>query len=470
MLEQVRKPAPVAVLVAVAPLVGCHAALLALFDLCGHPGLWLGLEAGAFAALAFAQRRLSGVRWGVGTLLLVGALLRGLLLPLPLTLSDDAYRYLWDGRVALAGFDPYATAPDSATLEPLRDELWQRVAHRDVPTVYPPAAIGLFSIAAALPGSIYVLKASLALCDLAAGALLLWLAVRAGLPRERVLWYAWNPLVVLEGAGMAHVDVAGAAFAIAAVAFLVARSDRRVGAQSVVAGLAAAVSILLKLVPICAMPVWIRHARHRGAFAIAAVFAALVGLLPMIARPSVVPPGLVRYGVSWEFNGPLFEPMWRGLDAVDAAPRVKGVLDRLKGAAIRRGGEAARWNALYPYVYPQLLAKAVLAVILVGALVFAAAARDPLVGTLRAFAAALVLHATVYPWYAVWVLPWAALRAAWPWQVLSFSILFSYLPRALGIATYPAAYLLVWAPFVSAAAVWALRRRSGADSAGGAIP
>ena len=103
----------------------------------------------------------------------------------------------------------------------------------------------------------------------------------------------------------------------------------------------------------------------------------------------------------------------------------------------RRGGDPARWNALYPYVYPQLLAKAVLAAILVGALVFAATARDPIVGTLRAFAAALVLHATVYPWYVVWVLPWAALRAAWPWQVLSYTVLFSYLPRALGIASYP---------------------------------
>jgi hypothetical protein len=104
-----------------------------------------------------------------------------------------------------------------------------------------------------------------------------------------------------------------------------------------------------------------------------------------------------------------------------------------------------------------------------GALVFAAAARDPLVGTLRAFAAALLLHATVYPWYAVWVLPWAALRAAWPWQVLACTILFSYLPRALGIAAYPASYLLVWAPFALAATAWALRRRGDADATGGAV-
>jgi hypothetical protein len=439
--------------------------LLVVFDLCGHPRLLLGLEATAFAALAFAYHRLRGLHWGAGTLLVVGTLLRGLLLPLPLTLSDDAYRYLWDGRVALAGHDPYALSPDAAELAPLRDELWQRVAHRDVPTVYPPAAIGLFSIAAAMPAPLLVLKASLASCDLAGGALLLLLAARAGLPRERVLWYAWNPLVVLEGAGMGHVDVAGAAAAVAAVVLLSAGSRSARGApSSAAAGMAAAAGVLLKLVPVVALPAWLRHARQRGAFAAAAALVTVGGLLPMVARPGGVPPGLVRYGVSWEFNGPLFEPLWRVLEAVEAAPRLKGGLDRLKEASVRRGGEPSRWNAVYPYVYPQLLAKVALAAILVAAVFFAAAARDPIAATLRAFGAALLLHATVYPWYAVWTLPWAALRGAWPWQVLAFTLLFSYLPRAIGIDAYPAVHVLVWGPFVLAVTWTHWRARGGGAS------
>jgi hypothetical protein len=279
-------------------------------------------------------------------------------------------------------------------------------------------------------------------------------------PRERVLWYAWNPLVVLEGAGMGHVDVAGAAVAIAAVALLcgIGRESGR-GSASAAAGVAAAVGVLLKLVPLVALPGWLRHARRRGAFAAAAVLVIAAGLLPMFARPGLVPPGLVRYGVSWEFNGPLFEPLWRGLEAIDAAPRVKHLLDRVKDQGYRLGRDPSALDELYPFVYPQFLAKAALALLLCGAVAFSVAARDPVTASLRAFGGALLLHATVYPWYAMWTLPWAALRGAWPWQVLSFTLLFSYLPRALGVALFPWVYALVWGPFaIASAAEWWLGR------------
>ena len=56
-------------------------------------------------------------------------------------------RYLWDGRVLVAGFNPYTEAPDASQLAELRDESWERMPHRDVATVYPPLALAFFSIA-----------------------------------------------------------------------------------------------------------------------------------------------------------------------------------------------------------------------------------------------------------------------------------------------------------------------------------
>ena len=38
----------------------------------------------------------------------------------------------------------------------------------------------------------------------------------------------------------------------------------------------------------------------------------------------------MRYGVSWEFNGPLFEPLWRLLDSVGLPAAAHAGLDRLK--------------------------------------------------------------------------------------------------------------------------------------------
>ncbi|TPW14160.1 MAG: hypothetical protein FD129_1129, partial [bacterium] len=49
-------------------------------------------------------------------LLAVGLLMRIPLLLAPPQLSDDIYRYLWDGRVAVIGVNPYRHAPTDTAL------------------------------------------------------------------------------------------------------------------------------------------------------------------------------------------------------------------------------------------------------------------------------------------------------------------------------------------------------------------
>jgi len=70
------------------------------------------------------------------------ALIARLLAVLPaVPLSDDLYRYLWDGRVANAGIDPFAYPPSAPELAALRDDrVWPNVNHPEVPTIYPPVA------------------------------------------------------------------------------------------------------------------------------------------------------------------------------------------------------------------------------------------------------------------------------------------------------------------------------------------
>ena len=75
------------------------------------------------------------VLWFVG---LTGLFFRLTLLPLTPTLSDDIYRYLWDGRVQLAGVNPYAYAPDAPELMRLRTDEFASINHPSIPTIYPP--------------------------------------------------------------------------------------------------------------------------------------------------------------------------------------------------------------------------------------------------------------------------------------------------------------------------------------------
>lgn len=419
-------------------LVASHLGLLLLGDLAAHRWSTLGCLAAGFAALWLVLRQLEQKRFPALWLLLVALLLRLLLLPLIPTLSNDILRYLWDGRVVVAGFNPYELAPQAPELAALRDELWQAMHHRDVPTVYPPVAIGAFAAVAAVPAAswaqILLLKTLFVLADLAACAGLVYLARRRDLPIGRVAWYAWNPLVVLEVAGMGHVDALGVPLMVAAVLWLPRRT--------LSAGFAAAGAVLVKLVPVLAVPLWLRTSVSPMRFALA-VLAGLALVIPLLVAVGGVPPGLIRYGVSWEFNGPLYEPLWRGLDAIGAEGWVEGRLDWLKESS----GEHRAINRLYPFNYPQLHAKLLLAGGLLLWLLGSWRSRDVIAGTGLVMGGLLLFSATVYPWYLLWVLPWAALCRQRAWLALSALLPLSYLAQGTELALFPWIYLAIWLPF-----------------------
>jgi hypothetical protein len=439
------------------PIAAVNLGLLLVFDLARHVVLTLALLAAGFLALLYAARRLDTAAAPLGGAILAGALLLRLpLLPLPPTLSGDVLRYLWDGKVAAAGFNPYALAPAARELTPLRDATWRRLPHSHIPTVYPPLSVAAFSIASRLPFPLLAWKLLATTADLLACWLLLALARRMGLPEGRTAWYAWNPLVALEVAGMGHVDVLGVAAALGAVLWLVSRRSLPAAAALAAAG------VLAKLVPFAALPMWARQSGRPWKFLGIALGLAALALLPVLAAAGGVPPGLVTYGVSWEFNGPLFEPLWRLLDAAGAAPALARGLDRLKVWT----DVWYAWNPVYPYLYPQFLAKLALAAAGGLAVLFSLREPDPVAGTGRLFGRLLLLSATVYPWYLLWVLPWAALRLEKAWLALSALSLLSYLVL-LGVPAWPWVYAAVWGPFGVVLLAARLRTAPGGEGSGG---
>lgn len=429
--------------------MGALAGLHLYSDLSHRPLVTVGLLGLSWLGLAVS------IRWGSrirSYRLILGLALLGRLLMVPLApdLSQDVWRYLWDGRVAAAGFDPYRIPPDDPQLRGLREleggDLWERLHHRAVPTVYPPLALTAQSVVARLPGSLWWWKVLLMGIDLLACWLLLRLADARGLSRTRTLWYILHPLVLFEVSGMGHIDILGVAACLLAVYWLVVPTPR-VKASAV----AASAACLAKLVPIVAWPLWARTSSRPALYL--AVAAAVTGLaLAPVFAPGV-PPGLTAYAVSWEFNGPLYEPLWRGLDAAAVPEAVAGGLDAIK----RISGRHALWNRFYPWIYAQFLAKGLLAG-LAGIVVWRSLRRrDVLEATGALFGGLLLCVATLYPWYLLWVLPWAALAKHRGWLWVAGAALLSYWPQFAAVELWPWVYAAIWLPAAGLVG-WEVRR------------
>jgi len=273
----------------------------------------------ALMALLLALALFCGERipnpWSPRVILAVALLLRLMFLCAPPQLSDDIYRYLWDGSNLLRGVNPYAAAPALLTPPPALRTVHALINHPDYVTIYPPMAQLIFAGGAALGGSVTGLKAFLVLFDLGLCALLILLLQRLQLPVWLALLYAWNPLPVLEIAGSGHVDGAGLTLLMATFYLIL---DERDEAQpgpgrwsAFLAGALFACACLVKLFPLVLAPVLflLTPASRRipfGAGFLAALAALLVAFLPQLAN---ITQSLDAYARNWEFAGFAFNTL-----------------------------------------------------------------------------------------------------------------------------------------------------------------
>ncbi len=145
----------------------------------------------------------------VPEILIFATLFRLFLVPMETSLSSDIYRYIWDGRVQVAGkMNPYLYPPADKRLAPLRDqEIYPYINRKEARTVYPAGAQILFrTLYQAGLDSPVDLKAA-ALGAEALTFLLLFLILKERrLPQNWILFYAWNPLIIYELFYSAHLE------------------------------------------------------------------------------------------------------------------------------------------------------------------------------------------------------------------------------------------------------------------------
>jgi alpha-1,6-mannosyltransferase len=193
------------------------------------------IAAAGYLLLVGGRRGTLSVRW----IVLLGLALRLLFLPQTPTLSDDYYRYLWDGQVQTAGINPYLYPPDDPHLDRVPYAQRALINHQTLNTIYPASAQLLFwGVARAGIRSAPGFKLVLGAFEL----LTAWLVWRlAGRWQERALAvYFLNPLVIQETWSSAHVEAAAVCLAVASAVLLVRRRDLWAG---VALGFAAGVKL-----------------------------------------------------------------------------------------------------------------------------------------------------------------------------------------------------------------------------------
>lgn len=190
-------------------------------------------------------------------------------------LSTDVYRYAWDGVVQHSGHNPFKYIANDPMLQYLREpnaDLYANMNRRDYAhTIYPPVAQILFFFITWISPLVTGMKAAMiAFEGLTVWGLLLILK-RLGMPRERVLIYAWFPLLIWEFGSSGHLDSVAMAFITFAFLFRLKRQDALVG-------LFLGLAFLTKFYPIVLFPALYRRGDWKMPAVIAGLTVATYGL------------------------------------------------------------------------------------------------------------------------------------------------------------------------------------------------
>jgi len=176
-------------------------------------------------------------------------------------LSQDFYRFIWDGRMILEGLNPYLSIPQSFIqqgLQPIAEttELYKGMGEMNGShyTNYPPLNQLCFLIAAlfsskSIFGSIIVLRLLIILADIGILYFGKKLLEKLQLPVKNIFWYALNPFIIIEMTGNLH-------FEPVMLFFLIWGLHKLYEQKWILAAVLIACSVSVKLIPLLFLPLF----------------------------------------------------------------------------------------------------------------------------------------------------------------------------------------------------------------------
>lgn len=315
------------------------------------------------------------------TVLAFALLFRATLLFSAPSLSDDVFRYVWDGMLVNHGVNPYQYPPAAPELTGLRDPLYAYINHKGIGTPYGPVTLLITAAVEQISHSTRAMKIAFVLFDGLSIFLLIRLLDHARLARANVLVYAWNPLAVVEIAGSGHNDPAAVSLLLGAL-YLTLRGRHAAAALGFAAAVAAKYFALLFLPAL-----WKHLGKSKWLLVPIGLGLAYLTFLPHLDRHFA---SLLTVGSFWHFNDSLF-----------------AVFQYLAGTPL-----AAK-----------IIAATVFAVV---AILVHRGTQPLLKAALVSIGAALLLTSVLHPWYLLWLLPLLCFYPQRAWIAFSGLVVLSY--------------------------------------------
>ena len=363
--------------------------------------------------------------------IVLGALFfRLCLLPREPALSNDVYRYQWEGRVERLQINPYIVYPAMPALSALEDRSHPIETGRNVSTLYPPLSEWSFSWVSTVAGY----KMLYTSFDLAALGVLAALLVVSKQPLHRFLTYAWNPCVIISFAMCGHHDSLAIFTLLVAILLIILR-------KPALSLSFLALSVISKFFSVLLLPTLVvgasrplsrerpAPARVRGQDgratagetppprdlrrtrpAYAALFVAVVGLsyLPFLSAGRRLFKGLSDFAAGWEGNDSLFRLIRLAGNSKSQAELVTGVLVMV----------------LVAYAWKRRL--------------------EPFRASLLLISGLLFLSPNAFPWYFTWFVPFLCFYPCAPLLLMSVTSVLGYAP----VVAYAAGRPYLNSPFV----------------------
>ena len=310
----------------------------------------------------------------------------------PPSLSDDIYRYLWEGKLVAAGINPFVHAPADPALAHLQDSaVYPRITHNEYPAIYPPLNQFIFALSTIIRPTISAMNMTFLLFDLLTMGLLILILRERQLPLSRIIIYAWNPLVIIEFAGSGHLDSAGIFFLMLAF-YLFTKKRSRAPA------FALALSFLIKFIPLIFIPFLL--VRRKASTLSIFVAAVIILYLPFVDAGKKLFESLLAYSEHWVFNASLYELIL--------------------------------CSGLSPLTARGISALALLLLVIMLFFHYARKTNDEQVDSIYyvgflILGGFLLLTPTIHPWYLCWMVPFLVIFPNRAWIYFTGSVFLSYM-------------------------------------------